>query len=102
MMRRLGIALAALVAVWLVLVAVIYIEMCRPPEKFAAFVARVPGPLFLALPFETLWSLARGGTLHNGDVAPDFDLQTVDKTGSVRLSSLRGVRPVVLIFGSYT
>jgi len=94
--------LAAVVAVWLVLVAVVYIGMCRPPEKIAAFMAKVPGPMFLALPFQTLWSRARGGTLHNGDMAPDFDLQTVDKTGSVRLSSLRGVKPVVLIFGSYT
>jgi len=102
MMRKLGIVLAALVAVWLVLVAVVYIEMCRPPEKIAAFMAKVPVPVFLVLPFETLWSRARGGTLHNGDIAPDFDLQTVAKTGSVRLSSLRGVRPVVLIFGSYT
>jgi hypothetical protein len=37
-----------------------------------------------------------------GDMAPDFELQ--DPTGKlqVRLSDFRGVRPVALVFGSYT
>lgn len=37
-----------------------------------------------------------------GDESPDFELQTYDGRESVRLSSFRGVRPVVLIFGSLT
>jgi hypothetical protein len=101
-MRKVGIVLAALVAAWLVTTAVVYIEMCRPPEKFAAFVAKMPMPLFLVVPFGPLWSSARGGALHVGDAAPDFELQTFDKSGAVRLSSFRGSKPVALVFGSYT
>lgn len=38
-----------------------------------------------------------------GDLAPDFELPMLGKDDvTVRLSSLRGVRPVALIFGSYT
>ena len=37
-----------------------------------------------------------------GDKAPDFTLKTVDGKKSVTLSSFRGHKPVVLIFGSYT
>lgn len=56
----------------------------------------------LVLPFSTLWSIARGGKLHVGDPAPDFELRRQDKSGSVRLSSFKADRPVVLVFGSYT
>ena len=37
-----------------------------------------------------------------GDVAPDFELQSLGGAGSVRLSTLLESQPVVLIFGSYT
>ncbi len=37
-----------------------------------------------------------------GELAPDFELETTDGAGMVRLSSFRGARPVALIFGSYT
>jgi hypothetical protein len=38
-----------------------------------------------------------------GDVAPDFDLPMLGmKDTTVKLSSFRGVKPVALIFGSYT
>ena len=37
-----------------------------------------------------------------GQPAPDFTLKTSDGTRNVTLSSLRGKRPVVLIFGSFT
>lgn len=37
-----------------------------------------------------------------GEEAPDFELPLHDGSGSLRLSSLRAVRPVVLIFGSLT
>lgn len=37
-----------------------------------------------------------------GDVAPDFELPTVDGDGTVRLSALTAERPVALVFGSYT
>ena len=61
-----------------------------------------PGPLFVLLPFEPLWNIARAGHVRPGDAAPDFDLQTLDKTARVRLSFFHGRKPVVLIFGSYT
>jgi len=37
-----------------------------------------------------------------GDVAPDFTLASPDGATTVALSSFRGRRPVVLVFGSYT
>ncbi len=37
-----------------------------------------------------------------GEPAPDFNLRTKDGTMQVQLSSFRGRRPVVIIFGSYT
>ena len=37
-----------------------------------------------------------------GDDSPDFELEKHDGTGTLRLSSFRGDRPVVLIFGSLT
>ncbi len=37
-----------------------------------------------------------------GEAAPDFELDLYDRSGRIRLSSFRGDRPVVLIFGSIT
>ncbi len=37
-----------------------------------------------------------------GEEAPDFELPQLGNVGSVRLSSFRGVKPVALVFGSYT
>jgi hypothetical protein len=37
-----------------------------------------------------------------GEAAPDFELDLYAGAGRVRLSSFRGDRPVVLIFGSLT
>ncbi len=54
------------------------------------------------LPFQPLWMRARAGRLAVGDQAPDFDLETYDHGGRVRLSPFRGSKPVVLVFGSYT
>jgi hypothetical protein len=41
-------------------------------------------------------------TLRQGDPAPDFTLRSPDGKQTVHLAELRGVKPVVLIFGSYT
>jgi peroxiredoxin len=54
------------------------------------------------VPMETMWCHARDGALRVGDPAPDFTLPTLDRKETVTLSSLRGERPVVLVFGSYT
>jgi peroxiredoxin len=62
----------------------------------------MPSAIFLLLPFETVWMRARAGTLRAGDQAPDFKLPALDKSAEVELASLRGQKPVVLVFGSYT
>jgi hypothetical protein len=89
---------------WVVGCGTIYWKMSQPPETFASFMAHLPGPVaFLAFPFETMWTRARGGHLQLGDSAPDFSLTKLDRSGSVQLSALTAQRrPVVLIFGSYT
>ncbi len=94
--------LAAFASAYLLFVAGSLALMFQPPEIFAQAMGRVPGPLFAVVPFQTLWTFARAGKLHVGDPAPDFLLQRVDRQGQFRLSSLRGQKPVVLVFGSYT
>jgi hypothetical protein len=94
--------LLAIAVIYAGLVAALAIAMRQPPDTFGQIMAKMPGVAFMVLPFETLWMNARAGHLRAGDVAPDFNLMTVDGSASVRLSSFRGNRPVVLIFGSYT
>ena len=97
-------AASVLAIVWLLACGVLYGIMRRPPEKFAGFMAHVPGPVaFLVFPFETMWTRARSGALQVGDPAPDFSLTKLDKSAQIRLSALTAERkPVVLVFGSYT
>ena len=92
-----------LVVLWLGFVGFVWWAMHQPPEKFATVMSYMPGPVvFLAAPFETMWLRARAGHLHPGDVAPNFNLVTLDKKSRVALSSLMARGPVVLVFGSYT
>ena len=44
----------------------------------------------------------RVNTVHEGDMAPDFKLKTIDGKRTMRLRAHRGKQPGVLIFGSYT
>jgi hypothetical protein len=78
--------------------------MRQPPEHFARVMSKIPEPVaFLVLPFETLWTQARAGTLNVGDRAPDFSLKKLDHSDPIQLSSFSAQgRPVVLVFGSYT
>jgi hypothetical protein len=76
--------------------------MRQPPDTFGAVMAKMPMVAFLVMPFETLWMSARAGHLQVGDAAPDFTLKSPDGASQVQLSSYRGSKPVVLIFGSYT
>jgi sorbitol-specific phosphotransferase system component IIC len=76
--------------------------MRQTPETFGRVMARMPGPAYLILPFETMWVHARAGQLSTGDAAPDFSLRKLDKSETIQLSALSSKQPVVLVFGSYT
>ncbi len=82
--------------------AALYTVMRQSPDAFAAAMKHMPPPALMALPFRSLWMNARSGLLRAGDQAPDFELDSLDHKDSFRLSSLRGRKPVVLVFGSYT
>lgn len=100
---RLLAGLLVLVVLWAAAAAALYRIMLRPPEAFARLMSKVPAaPVFLLLPFETLWMHARAGALRPSDTAPDFRLAKFDHSGTVQLSTLTAQKPVVLVFGSYT
>ena len=93
--------ICALVA-WIAFLGAVQWAMHQTPETFGHFMAKLPMPAYFVIPFETMWSRARAGTVQVGQMAPDFDLEKHDKSGQVKLSSFRGQKPVVLVFGSYT
>ena len=96
------VGLVLVVVLYGVACAGIYTAMCQPPERFGAIMSHVPEFAFLILPFRPFWMSARAGSLHVGDAAPDFELPTVDHKQTVHLSAEYALKPVVLIFGSYT
>jgi hypothetical protein len=98
-LAKVALAFAGLYAV---LTTVLFGVMLQSPDRFAATMKHVPWPAFVALPFKPLWQVARAGNVNIGDMAPDFSLESPDHKASFRLSSLRGEKPVVLVFGSYT
>ena len=99
---RLARSIAVVVAiVYVVFLSVMFIVMSQPPQRFGQIMRYFPMPAMMVLPFEWMWNVARGGELRVGEEAPDFTLPRTDKSGTVKLSSLRG-KPVVLVFGSYT
>jgi hypothetical protein len=102
MWRHARIAVAGIVGAYVLVLAALFVLMRRPPMQFALTIAKVPGPFFSLVPFRQVWILARAGQLRVGDPAPDFCLETLDRKGQMRLSSFRGEKPVVLVFGSYT
>ena len=90
------------VALLYVLMLLALLGVMRQPVLFGRVMSKVPSPLMMVVPFKHLWLFARAGRLQVGDAAPEFSLPTVDRKARVRLSSFRGHKPVVLIFGSYT
>ena len=102
--RKVLVGVLTTVAVaYLALGGFLWHSMNQSPEYFGRVMSRMPQPVvFLLYPFETFWMRARAGTLGVGDPAPDFSLQTVDRTSTVQLSALTSRQPVVLVFGSYT
>jgi hypothetical protein len=92
----------ALVALYAVVTGALFTIMLQSPDKFAGTMKYVPWPAFVVLPFKPLWNVARKGHLAVGDMAPDFSLESPDHKSTFQLSSMRGQKPVVLVFGSYT
>ena len=74
--------------------------MAVPEDMFMRYMPAVL--VWGALPAPRMWLWARKGQLSTGDQAPDFTLPLHKQAGTVTLSSFRGQRPVVLVFGSYT
>lgn len=102
-MKWLARAVVVLVAAYGALFTIVLAAMHQPPERFGQFMMRVPQPLvWRALPARHMWLWAREGPLEEGDTAPDFTLSTHNHQDRMTLSSHRGRRPVVLVFGSYT
>jgi hypothetical protein len=89
-------------ALYALAVAVMFVVMCQPPVRFGRVMRHFPMPAMALLPFVPMWNIARRGATRVGALAPDFTLPAVDRSRVVRLSSFRGDRPVVLVFGSYT
>ena len=102
LIKRLGIVLGGLAALWVTATAGLYVAMRQSPERFGAIMSHVPMVAMMVLPFRPLWMSARAGQLAVGDAAPDFVLPTPDRSRTVNLSQEWREKPVVLIFGSYT
>ena len=103
MMKWLGRVIMLVVAGYVLLAAAVTAAMMQPPARFGQIMRYVPAPLVWGVvPGPRIWTWARRGALVEGAPAPDFTLPTADRQGSVTLSSHRGHRPVVLVFGSYT
>jgi hypothetical protein len=97
-------AALVLVVLYVALFSTVMAAMLQPPERFGAFMKRMPAVVVWGgLPASRMWLWARKGTLSQGELAPDFNLRTAkDRHQRVALSSYQGQRPVVLVFGSYT
>lgn len=102
-MKRLLRIVLALAAVYAVLFVALAVVMRQPPQRFGSIIKHLPMPIVWGiLPGPAIWEWARQGSLAEGQLAPDFTLATHDGAARVALSSFRGQRPVVLVFGSYT
>lgn len=101
-MRKAVKILGAVVALYAVICGTLFAAMLQSPDDFARTMKHVPWPAFMVLPFKTMWMTARSGHVRVGDTAPDFSLEGADHKSHLQLSSLRGQKPVVLVFGSYT
>jgi len=95
-------AAIVLVVLYALFVGLIWWAMLQPPETFGRVMKHMPVVAYFLVPFETMWTHARAGHLQAGDAAPDFSLTKLDKTATVKLSTLTTTQPVVLVFGSYT
>ena len=88
--------------VYVILLSGLFVAMLQPPAAFGRVMSKLPALAYFLFPFEPMWLVARRGHLKVGDPAPDFALKRADNSEVVRLSSFRGRKPVVLVFGSHT
>ncbi len=102
MKRRIFQVLTGAVVLYLLTMAAFAYAMRQPPQKFSRVMMHTGPVPFLLFPFESMWKSARQGNVLPGDTAPDFTLPLLDHSSQVTLSSFRGAKPVVLVFGSYT
>lgn len=89
-------------AAYAAFLAGMFVVMCQSPERFGQVMRHFPMRAMPLVPFGVMWNVARRGPTRVGGLAPEFELPTVDRSTTVRLSDFRGHRPVVLVFGSYT
>jgi hypothetical protein len=101
-MKKLLKLLVGALLLYALLAGALFAAMLQSPDDFARTMKHVPWPAFMVLPFRPLWNVARSGNVQTGGLAPDFTLESPDHTSRFQLSSLRGQKPVVLVFGSYT
>jgi hypothetical protein len=101
-MKKFLIAVVVLAVLYAAATGAFFFAMCQGPDFFARTMRHVPDYAFIVFPLKPLWMDARKGTLHVGDDAPDFALESTDHKSHFQLSSVRGQEPVVLVFGSYT
>jgi len=101
-MKKAAQIVIAVVAIYVLVSGIFFALMLQSPDRFAKSMRHVPWVVWAVLPMKPMWMTARSGALHTGDMAPDFSLESTDHKGRVQLSSLRGQKPVVLVFGSYT
>jgi len=94
--------IVAALVVYVMLAGGLFVAMLQPPAEFGHIMSKLPMVSYFLFPFEPMWLVARRGHLKVGDIAPDFELKTTDRSSVVRLSSFRDQKPVVLIFGSHT
>ena len=87
---------------WALASAALYAAMRQTPDRFGAIMSHVPTFAMIVLPFKPLWMSARAGHLAVGDPAPDFALPVLRGDRTVTLSNEYRLKPVVLVFGSYT
>jgi hypothetical protein len=101
-MRRFLKYFIPVLVVYVTLTTGLFVVMLQPPAVFGHLMSKLPAFAYFLFPFEPMWLVARRGHLQVGSPAPDFALKTSDCSATVRLSSFRGEKPVVLIFGSHT
>ena len=90
------------VGLYVAITAVFFVVMSQTPEKIARTMMHVPWAACRVFPLRMVWMRARSGSVEQGEMAPDFSLESPDHKSHFQLSSLRGQKPVVLVFGSYT